>query len=251
MPSWMRNYVSGEGLSEKETKLNMAIMTSDAPVSYEEVVKIYKWREAMDVEIQSIQKNETWRLTELPAGTKKIGVQWIYKTKLNEAGKVDKFKARLVAKGYIQQHGVDYTEVFASVARMNTIWMIIALTAKKGWPIYQLDVKSAFLHGELSEELFVEQPKGYEQKGNEHKVYKLDKALYGLKQAPRVWFSHIEAYFTHEGFQKYISEQTLFVKQTSGGRIFIMRIYVDDLIFTRDNEEMMLEFKKSMMRVFD
>jgi len=246
----MRDYVSGEGLSEEETELNMAIVTSGDPVSYEEAVKSYKWREAMDAEMESIQKNETWSLTELPAGTKKIGVKWIYKTKLNESGKVDKLKARLVAKGYAQQHDVDYTEVFAPVARMDTVRMIIALAAKKGWLIYQLDVKSAFLHGELSEDLFVEQPKGYEQKGNEHKVYKLHKALYGLKQAPRAWFSRIEAYFSHEGFQKCISEQTLFVK-TSGGRILIVSIYVDDLIFTGDDEQMMLEFKQLMMRVFD
>ena len=128
----MRDYVSGEGLSEEETELNMEIVTSDDPVSYEEAVKSYKWREAMDAEMESIQKNETWSLTELPAGTKKIGVKWIYKTKLNESGKVDKLKARLVAKGYAQQHGVDYIEVFAPVARMDTVRMIIALAAKKG-----------------------------------------------------------------------------------------------------------------------
>jgi hypothetical protein len=109
MPSWMRDYVSGEGLSEEETELNMTIVTSNDPVSYEKAVKSYKWREAMDTEMESIQKNETWSLTELPAGTKKIGVKWIYKTKINESGKVDKLKARLVAKGYAQQHGVDYT----------------------------------------------------------------------------------------------------------------------------------------------
>jgi len=177
-------------------------------------------------------------------------VKWIYKTKLNESGKVDKLKARLVAKGYAQQHGMDYTEVFALVARIDTVRMIIALATKKGWLIYQLDVKSAFLHRELSEELFVEQLKRYKQKENEHKVYKLHKALYGLKQAPRAWFSCIEAYFSHEGFQKCISEQTLFVK-TSGGRILIVSVYVDDLILTGDDEQMMLEFKQSMMMVFD
>jgi len=217
----MRDYVSNEGLLKEETELNKVIVTYEGPLSYKEAMKSYKWREAMDVEIESIQRNETWSLTELPAGTKKIGVKWIYKTKLNESGKVDKLKARLVAKGYAQQHGVDYTEVFALVARMDTVRMIIALAAQRSWLIYQLDVKFAFLHGELSEDLFVGQPKGYEQKGNEHKVYKLHKALYGLKQAPRAWFSRIEAYFTHEGFQKCISEQTLFLKQTSGGKILI------------------------------
>ena len=108
-------------------------------------------------------------------------MKWIYKTKLNDSGKVDKLKAWLVAKGYAQQHGVDYTEVFAPVARIDIVRMIVALAVQKSWLIYQLDVKSAFLYGELSEDLFVEQPKGYEQKGNEHKVYKLHKALYGLK----------------------------------------------------------------------
>jgi hypothetical protein len=100
-PSWMRDYVSGEGLSEEEIELNMAIVTSDDPLSYEEAVKSYKWREAMDAEIESIQRNETWSLTELSAGAKKIGVKWIYKTKLNESSKVDKLKAWLVAKAML------------------------------------------------------------------------------------------------------------------------------------------------------
>jgi len=183
----MRGYVFGEGLSEEETELNMALVTFADPISYEKAVKSYKWRKSMDVEIQSIQKNKTWSLTKLPAGAKKIGVKWIYKTKFNEFVEVDKFKARLVANGYAQQYGVDYTEVFAPVAKMNIVRMIIALATQRNWPIYQLDVKSAFLHVELSEDVFVEQPKGYEQKEGRHKVYKLHKTLYGLKQAPQAW----------------------------------------------------------------
>jgi hypothetical protein len=96
---------------------------------------------------------------------------------------------------------VDYIEVFAPVARMDTVRMIVALAAQRNWTIYQLDVKSAFLHGKLSEDVFVEQPKGYEKKGSEGKVYQLHKALYGLKQAPRAWFSRIAAYFKDEGFE--------------------------------------------------
>jgi hypothetical protein len=125
----MRDYVFGEGLSEEETELNMALVTFVDPLSYEEAMKSYKWREAMDAEIQSIQKNKTWSLTKLPAGGKKIGVKRIYKIKLDEFGEVDKFKARLVAKGYAQQYGVDYTEVFAPVTRMDIVRMIIALAA--------------------------------------------------------------------------------------------------------------------------
>lgn len=137
---------------------------------FEEAVKHDNWRIAMDMEMKAIERNNTWELTDLPSGAKKIGVKWVYKTKLKENGEVDKFKARLVAKGYVQQQGVDYTEVYAPVARMDTVRMIVALAARKGYTLYQLDVKSAFLHGELNEEVYVEQPKGYELKDNSQKV---------------------------------------------------------------------------------
>ena len=101
----------------------------------------------MDSEIRSIKKNGTWFLTDLSKGAKSLGVKWVYKTKLNEFGKVEKYKARLVVKGYAQQHGVDYEEVYAPVARMDTVRMILALAAQKSWSVFQLDVKSAFLLG--------------------------------------------------------------------------------------------------------
>ncbi|KAL0413673.1 UNVERIFIED_CONTAM: Retrovirus-related Pol polyprotein from transposon TNT 1-94 [Sesamum radiatum] len=163
-PRWMSDYVSGDGLSENEDEVHIAQVVSNDPLHFEQAVKSANWRMAMDNEIKSIEKNKTWTLTELPVGTKKIGVKWVYKTKYNENGKIDKYKARLVAKGYSQQHGIDYTEVFAPVARMDTVRMIIALAAQKDWKIFQLDVKSAFLHGELREDVYVEQPRGYEKK---------------------------------------------------------------------------------------
>jgi len=104
---------------------------------------------------------------------------------LKKNGEVDNFKARLEAKGYKQEYGVDYVEVFAPVARLDTIRLVIALAAQNAWKIYQLDVKSAFLHGELQEKVFIEQPLGYVKFGGENKVLRLKKALYGLKQAPR------------------------------------------------------------------
>ncbi|MCH94895.1 copia-type polyprotein, partial [Trifolium medium] len=106
----------------------------------------------------AIESNNTWELTELPSGAKKIGVKWIYETKYNEQGKVEKYKARLVAKGYSQQHGIDYNEVFSLVARWDTIRTILAIAAVRNGFVFQLDVKSAFLHGELDEEVYVEQP---------------------------------------------------------------------------------------------
>lgn len=173
----------------------------------------------MESELESIEKNNTWSLTVLPIRAKKIGVKWIFKTKRDENGEITKHKARLVAKGYSQQQGIDYSEVFAPVARLDTVRMIIALVAKRKWKIHQLDVKSAFLHGQLNEEVFVEQPRGYEKKGQEDMVYKLHKALYGLKQAPRAWFSRIKAHFVSEGFQGCDSEHTLFIKRSNKGMI--------------------------------
>ena len=177
-------------------------------------------------------------------------MKWIFKTKLKENGEVDKYKARLVAKGYEQEFSVDYEEVFAPVARHDTIRLLIALAAQNSWPIFQLDVKSAFLHGDLKEQVFVKQPPGYVKVGDEFKVYQLKKALYGLKQAPRAWYSRIEAYFFKEGFFKCPYEHTLFVK-VEGENMLVVSLYVDDLIYTGNDVDMFAKFKRSMMLEFD
>ncbi|KAL0363825.1 UNVERIFIED_CONTAM: Retrovirus-related Pol polyprotein from transposon TNT 1-94 [Sesamum angustifolium] len=164
--------------------------------------------------LRQLKKNGTWELIDRPKGAKIVGVKWIYKTKFNEKGEVDKFKARLVVKGYAQKYGIDYTEVFAPVARMETVRLVIALATQKGWAVYQLDVKSAFLHGELVEDVFVEQPCGYIQKGKEEKVYKLKKALYGLKQALRAWMSYVpychssRNYVCHKSLSRFLENPT-------------------------------------------
>lgn len=252
-PIWMRDYVTGQDLSDDESAsmAHLALLINQDPTTFEDAVKSEKWRQAMDQEIQAIEKNNTWELMKLPPGGKTIGVKWVFKTKLNEKGEVDKYKARLVAKGYCQQYGIDYAEVFAPVARLDTIRIVISLAAQKNWVIYQLDVKSAFLHGEINEEVFVDQPPGYEQKGHETKVYRLKKALYGLKQAPRAWYSRIESYFIKEGFNKCPYEHTLFIKTAEGGKILIVCLYVDDLIYTGNDATMFEQFKKSMMVEFD
>lgn len=251
-PLWMEEYETSEGLSEGSTEANLVMSASESdPTHFDAAVQIAKWRKAMDEEMEAINKNGTWKLKELPDGAKKIGVKWIYKTKFKENGEVDKYKARLVVKGYAQEYEVDYTEVFAPVAHMETIRLVVALAAQKGWTIYQLDVKSAFLHGELEETVYLDQPCGYVQKGDEHKVYKLKKALYGLKQAPRAWYSRIEAYFLKEGFEKCDYEHTLFVKREKKDIILIVSLYVDDLIFTPNDELMFAKSKSSMKHEFD
>lgn len=190
----------------------------------------------MEEEVRVIEKNQTWQLVDKPTDKEVIGVKWIYKVKHNPDGSIKKHKARLVAKGYSQQPGIDYGETFAPVARLDTIRAIIAFAASKGWKLYQLDVKSAFLNGELKEEIYVDQPQGFILKGKEGKVYKLKKALYGLKQSPRAWYSEIDNYFNRTKFEKSKSEPTLYVKQ-QGSDVLVVTIYVDDLIFTGNNQK--------------
>lgn len=181
--------MSGEEIEGEEDMADFANFTlyisNNDPVYYYDTARDEKWKNAMEVEIQSIERNHTWELVHLPPQAKKIGVKWVYKMKLNEEGKVEKCKARLVAKGYSQTEGVDYTEVYGPVARWDTIRSLLAVAAQQGWCVYQLDVKSAFLYGELKEEVYVDQPEGFIRVGEEDKVYRLKKALYDLKQAPR------------------------------------------------------------------
>jgi len=165
------------------------------PLIFNKAVTEEKWIDAMDEEIHTIEKNNTWKLTNLLENKKAICVKWVYKTKKNAKGEVQRYKTRLVAKAYKQREGIDYGEVFAPVAWLETIRLMISLAAQHRWKIYQLDVKSTFLNGFLEEEIYVEQPLGYIKAGNKSKVYKLKKALYGLKQAPRAWNTKIDRYF--------------------------------------------------------
>ena len=175
----------------------------------------------------------------------------MFKTKLNLDGTVQKHKARLVAKGYAQKPGIDYNETFAPVARLDTIRTLIALAAQKGWKLFQLDVKSAFLNGVLDEEVYVEQPEGFELGNAGQKVYKLRKALYGLKQAPRAWYSEIDAYLSLCKFKRSTSEATLYTRSDDEGGLIIVSIYVDDIIYTGSSDKMICEFKREMMQKYE
>ena len=209
-----------------------------------------KWIKAMNEELNSIEKNNTWELVELPKNKKAIGVKWVYKVKVNPKGEVVRYKARLVARGFLQRQGIDYEEVFAPVARLETVRVVVAHASLRGWKLHQLDVKSAFLNGDLQEEVYIDQPPGFVVKGSESKVFKLRKALYGLKQAPRAWNMKIDKSLTNLGFVKCRSEHGVYVK--SGGEdIMMLCLYVDDLLLTGNNEAKVNEFKKNLMDEFD
>jgi len=221
------------------------------PENYQEAFGDKAWQEAMKEELEVIEKNNTWELVERPIDKPVIGVKWVYKTKLHLDGSVQKHKARLVAKGYAQKSEIDYNETFAPVARLDTIRTLIALAAQKGWKLFQLDVKSAFLNGVLKKEVYVEQPEGFEIKNAGHKVYKLKKALYGLKQAPRAWYSEIDTYLTMCKFKRSTSEATLYTRSDLEGNLIIVSIYVDDIVYTGSSERLLSEFKREMMQRYE
>jgi hypothetical protein len=175
----------------------------------------------------------------------------VYKAKKNAKGEVERYKSQLVSKGYNQCPSINYEEVFASVAHLETIRLIISLAAQNKWQIYQMDVKSAFLNGHLEEEVYVQQPLGYVVKGHEDKVLRLKKALYGLKQAPRAWNHRIDEYFLKNKFTKCPQEYALYMKVNKEGDVLLVCLYVDDLIFTGNSSSMINEFKKAMAREFE
>ena len=210
-------------------------------ISFEEAVRDTKWQTAMDEEIKAIHQNNTWKVTELPEGSQPIGVKWVFKKKMNAQGEIEQYKAWLVAKGYKQK---------ARIARMETIRLIISQAAQFKWPIFQMDVKSAFLNGMLEKEVYLEQPPGYVKIGEEKKVLKLKKTLYELKQAPRAWNTRIDIYFKENGYKQCPHEHSLHTKK-SEGNVILFALYVDDLIFSGNNDEMIEEFKRTMTREFE
>ncbi|RVW24539.1 Retrovirus-related Pol polyprotein from transposon TNT 1-94 [Vitis vinifera] len=221
------------------------------PTCYTEAARFLEWIEAMKAEIDAIERNGTWKLTELPEAKNAIGVKWVFRTKFNSNGSIFRHKARLVVKGFAQVAGVNYGDTFAPVARHDTIRLLLALAGQMGWKVYHLDVKSTFLIGILLEEIYVQQPEGFEVIGHEHKVYKLHKALYGLKQAPRAWYSRIDSHLIQLGFRRSENEATLYLKQNDDGLQLVVSLYVDDMLVTGSNVKLLADFKMEMQDVFE
>ncbi|KAG8479813.1 hypothetical protein CXB51_029308 [Gossypium anomalum] len=219
--------------------------------NFEEAAKNKNWKKAIEAELEMIHKNDTWDLVDRPDHKKVIGVKWAFRAKYNADGSLNKHKARLVVKGYSQQYGIYFMETFAPVARLDTIKLLFSLAAQKQWRIHQLDVKSAFLNGFLKEEIFIEQLEGFKVPSEEDKVYKLKKALYGLKQAPKAWYDRVCQYLSKLGFEKSVSEPTLFIKKSENETLLIVSLYVDDLLVTRSKGELIDEFKVQMQKVFE
>ncbi|KAJ9545172.1 hypothetical protein OSB04_024879 [Centaurea solstitialis] len=224
--------------------------TKHEPSNVTEALDISDWVTAMQEELNQFERLGVWRLVPKPKNKTIIDLKWIFKNKKDEDGIVTRNKARLVAKGFKQQAGIDYDETLAPVARIEAIRIFFAYAAHKNFTVYQMDVKTAFLNGELKEEVYVSQPKGFVDRTKTNHVYILDKALYGLKQAPHAWYDHLSNALLDNGFYKGKIDPTLFIK-TEGDDILLVQIYVDDIIFGSTNSDMCTWFSDLMTTRFE
>jgi hypothetical protein len=219
------------------------------PSTFEEATSRQVWRDAMMEEYNSIMKNDVWEVVPRPEGKSVVTSKWLYKLKHAADGSIEKYKARFVARGFSQVEGVDYDETFAPVARYTSIRAVISIAAEMGWKIHQMDVKTAFLNGLIEEEVYIEQPLGFEVHGRESHVCRLKKALYGLKQAPRAWYSRIDAYLQQLGFEKSGADPNLYFIMV-GEDPLILLLYVDDL-FIIGAERLISSCKESLASEFE
>jgi len=229
--------------------LELHLGSAEEPPSFAAAEQEACWWAAMLEEMAVVEENRTWELVDPPIGCRPIGLKWVYKVKRNERGEVVRHKARLVAKGFVQREGIDFEEVFAPVARMEFVSLLLALAASRSWKVHHLDVKSAFLNGELVEEVYVQQPPGFVIASEEHRVLRLRKALYGLRQVPRAWNIKLDASLASLGYTKCATEHALYTRRTKGGLV-IVGVYVDDLIVTSTEQRDIDVFKEKMKLMF-
>ncbi|KAK4384379.1 Retrovirus-related Pol polyprotein from transposon TNT 1-94 [Sesamum angolense] len=225
----------------------------DDPVTFKDAMaslEAKQWKEAVKSEMDSVVSNGTWVLVDLPLGCTTIGCKWIFKKKLKPDGSIDKFKARLVAKGFKQKEGIDYFDTYSPVAQLTTIRVLIALVSVYNLSIHQMDVKIAFLYGELEEEIYMDQPEGFVAHGNERKVCKLVKSLYGLKQAPKQWHEKFDQTILAFGFTVNENDKCIYCK-VKGDRIIILCLYVDDILLIGSCIEIITETKPFLKNKFE
>nr|GFA43093.1 hypothetical protein [Tanacetum cinerariifolium] len=205
-------------------------LTHAEPKKYKQALEHSCWIEAMQDEIHEFQRLDVWVFVPCPDNILIIPLKWIFKIKLDEYGEVLKNKARLVAKGYRQEAEIDFKESFAPVSRLEAIRLFIANAASQNMLISQMNVKTAFLNGELNEVVYVSQPEGFVDPEHPTHVYRLKKALYGLNQAPRAWYDKLSKFLISTGFTKGVVDPTIFTRKTRK-HILLVQIYVDDIIF--------------------
>lgn len=220
------------------------------PKTYREAISsknAEEWQEAIQEELKSIEQNDTWELVDLPKQRKAIGSKFVFKSKTDSNGAVIRRKARLVARGFTQKYGEDYDEVFAPVARSTTFRMLMSIAGAKKYSVKQYDIKTAFLNGILTEELYLKPPPGSETNG---KVYRLKKTLYGLRQSARVWNQTLHESLVKNGCEQNKTDNCLY-SLTSGGDVVYLLIHVDDILTATNNPEKQSDLMSSIGKDFE
>ena len=193
--------------------------------------------------MRSLKDNDVWELVELPAERKAVGSKWVYKVNTGADGSVERYKARLVAQGFSQKYGTDYDETFCPVVRQESLRVLLALSVQYGLKLHQVDVTTAFLNGNLEEEVYMMQPKGFVTEGEEHLVCKLKKSIYGLKQS---WNAAFDSPLKEMGYVQSTSDPCIYVD--AGEDVFYIGVYVDDIVLAGRTDERIQEVKAALSR---
>ncbi|CAJ2642124.1 unnamed protein product [Trifolium pratense] len=231
----------------------VTVTDNGEPEHYQEAIANVdkeKWLKAMQEEMNSLHENHTFELVKLPKGKRALKNKWVYKIKSESDKSQPRYKARLVVKGFNQRKGIDFEEIFSPVVKMTSIRVVLGLAVSLNLEVEQLDVKTAFLHGDLEEELYMEQPEGFEVKGKEELVCRLKKSLYGLKQAPRQWYKKFDSFMEKHGYDKTTADHCVFVKKFSDGDFIILLLYVDDMLIVGHDTKKIQSLKKELSMSF-
>ncbi|PKU60575.1 Retrovirus-related Pol polyprotein from transposon TNT 1-94 [Dendrobium catenatum] len=221
-------------------RLNLLTLRSSSPESdptnFKDASKHHEWRQAMTEEFTALQQQGTWQLVPPPLKEPILGCKWTFRKKFNSDGSIAPFKARLVAQGNQQEHDIDFGETFSPVSKLPTIRVLFTIALSHGWPVQQLDVSNAFLHGLLTDTVYMSQPRGFVNHNYPNYVCRLQKLIYGLRQAPRQWYTTFTQFLLTIGFEYSKANPSLLTLHQNQTRIFLL-FYVDDILVTGNNDE--------------
>ncbi|KAL5774045.1 hypothetical protein ACOSP7_011602 [Xanthoceras sorbifolium] len=229
----------------------LLLTDSGEPECYDEAMQVedsVKWESAMRDEMDSLMSNQTWELAELPPGKKALHNKWVFRIKEEHNGN-KRYKARMVVKGFQQKDGIDYNEIFSPVVKLTTIRLVLKIVAAENLHLEQLDVKTAFLHGDLEEEIYMRQPEGFKEAGKENLVCRLKKSLYGLKQAPRQWYKKFDSFMSSSGFTRCQADHCCYIKRFDNSFIILL-LYVDDMLVAGSDMQEIMNLKRELSKQF-